>query len=281
MRLDGKTAIITGAASGIGAATARLFIREGARVILGDIQDEKGASLAAELGPNAIYQHIDVTQEIDIKSAIERAVGEFGRLDCMYNNAGFPGVNGDIETIDVDDFDLTVAILLRGPFLGIKHAAPVMIKQGYGSIISTASVAALQSGHAGHLYSMCKAGVLHLTRTTATELGEHGVRVNCICPGGIATPIFAKAFGMDSDTADKTVEPIKTALARSQPIKRAGLPEDVAHAALWLASDDSSFVNGHALTVDGGLTAGRMWSEFEHNGQNLGRLMMSIIQPSD
>jgi len=156
-----------------------------------------------------------------------------------------------------------MGVLLRGVFLGMKHAAPVMKKQGSGSIISTASVAGLRTGMASHTYSAAKAAVIHLTRSVAMELGESGVRVNCICPGGIATPIFGKAFGLDDDGADRVARMMRTPLAQMQPIRRAGLPDDIAQAALWLASDDSSFVNGHALVVDGGITGGRMWSEVE------------------
>jgi NAD(P)-dependent dehydrogenase (short-subunit alcohol dehydrogenase family) len=156
-----------------------------------------------------------------------------------------------------------MGVLLRGVFLGMKHATPIMKRQGSGSIISTASVAGLQAGYGPHIYSAAKAAVIHLTRSVAMELGESGVRVNCICPGGIATPIFGKALGLSAEAAEQSVETMQAMLSTFQPIRRAGLPEDVARAALWLASDDSSFVNGHALVVDGGLTGGRMWSVAE------------------
>jgi NAD(P)-dependent dehydrogenase (short-subunit alcohol dehydrogenase family) len=261
-KLDGKVAIITGGASGIGAATVRLFVKEGARVLVGDMQDEKGRRLVAELGSSARYRHADVARESDVKALIDDALG-FGRLDCIFNNAGLAGVAGSIEQTPVEGFDATMGVLLRGVFLGMKHAAPVMKKQGSGSIISTASVAGLRTGMASHTYSAAKAAVIHLTRSVAMELGESGVRVNCICPGGIATPIFGKAFGLDDDGADRVARMMRTALAQLQPIRRAGLPEDIAQAALWLASEDASFVNGHALVVDGGITGGRMWSEVE------------------
>jgi NAD(P)-dependent dehydrogenase (short-subunit alcohol dehydrogenase family) len=271
-KLDGKVAVITGGASGIGEASVRLFVAEGARVVFGDIQDEKGERLAAELGETSLYAHCDVTQEADVKGLIDLAVEKFGRLDCLYNNAGFPGVGGPIETIPVEGFDQTIAVLLRSVFLGMKHAAPVMKAQGSGSIISTASVAGLRTGMAGHIYSTAKAGVIHLTHSVAMELGESGVRVNCICPGGIATPIFGKAAGLPVEIADQTVEFMKQVLAGSQPIKRAGLPEDVARAALWLASDDSGFVNGHELVVDGGMIGGRLWSEVQQTSENMAKL---------
>jgi NAD(P)-dependent dehydrogenase (short-subunit alcohol dehydrogenase family) len=267
-RLKGKVALITGAASGIGEATTRLFVEEGASVAVADIQDDRGQRLVKELGSRASYVHVDVAREADVQAAIESVVKQHGRLDCLFNNAGYGGVRGGIEEIPVAGFDETMAVLLRGVFLGMKHAAPVMKRQGGGSIISTASVAGLRAGW-GHVYSTAKAAVIHLTRSVAMELGESGVRVNCICPGGIATPIFGKALGLSPDEADATVPLMKGVLEASQPIKRAGLPEDIARAALWLASDESSFVNGHALVVDGGLTGGRPWSETQRSRARL------------
>lgn len=272
-KMNGKVAVITGGASGIGAATVRLFVQEGARVLIADILDQKGECLAKELGENATYLHTDVSRESDVKAVVDHAVERFGRLDCMFNNAGFARSHGGIEQISVEDWDSHMAVLLRGVFLGMKHAAPVMKRQASGSIISTASVAGIQTGYAGHVYSAAKAGVIHLTRCVAMELGEAGVRVNCICPGGIATPIFGRALGLDSDAADRTVDAVKAALASHQPIQRAGLPEDIAAAALWLASDNSSFVNGHALVVDGGLTGGRSFSEAKASFSRLATAM--------
>jgi NAD(P)-dependent dehydrogenase (short-subunit alcohol dehydrogenase family) len=264
-RLDGKVAVITGGASGIGEGTVRLFVAEGARVVIADVQDERGRRLAEEMGASAAYQHADVSREADVRAALTAAVGRFGRLDCLFNNAGHAGTGGTIEEIPAEGFDETVGVLLRGVFLGMKHAAPVMKRQGSGSIISTASVAGLRAGYGPHVYSAAKAAVIQLTRSVAMELGESGVRVNCICPGGIATPIFGKALGMTPEAADQAVNVMKGVLGELQPIKRSGLPDDIAQAALWLASDDSTFVNGHALVVDGGLIAGRKWSEVQQN----------------
>jgi NAD(P)-dependent dehydrogenase (short-subunit alcohol dehydrogenase family) len=262
-RLQGKSAIITGGASGIGAATARLFVAEGARVLIADTQDEKGARLANALGASAAYRHADVGIESDIEGLINDAMERFGRLDCLFSNAGLAGVAGPIDKIPLEGYEATMGVLLRGVFLGMKHAAPIMKQQKSGSIINTASVAGLQAGYASHIYSAAKAAVIHLTRSVAMELGEAGVRVNCICPGGIATPIFGKAFGLTDEVADQAVKTMQTVLAQSQPIRRSGLPDDIAQAALWLASDEASFVNGHALIVDGGLVGGRMWSAVE------------------
>ena len=262
-RLNGKVTLITGGASGIGEGTARLFGEEGATVVIADIQDDRGQRLAKELGSRAAYVHADVSREAEVRAAVNAAVERFGRLDCLFNNAGFGGVQGGIEDIPVSGFDETIGVLLRGVFLGMKHAAPIMKRQGSGSIISTASVAGLRTGLGPHVYSAAKAAVIHLTHSVAMELGESGIRVNCICPGAIATPIFGKAFGIDADRADATIPLMKGVLETLQPIRRSGLPEDIAQAALWLASDDSTFVNGHALVVDGGLIGGRLWSEVQ------------------
>ncbi len=261
-QLDGTAAVITGGASGIGEATVRLFAEEGARVLIADIQDDKGLRLANELGADASYLHTDVSREADVKAAVNHAGEEFGRLDCIFNNAGIAGPTGPIESVSVEGFDEAIGVLLRGVFLGIKHAAPIMKRQGSGSIINTASVAGLRTGYGNHVYSAAKAAVIHLTRSVAMELGESGVRVNCICPGSIATPLIGRARGLSIEDADRAVGKVEAAFRDAQPIRRSGTPEDIARAALWLASDDSSFVNGHALVVDGGLIGGRMWSDY-------------------
>ena len=260
-RLEQKIAVVTGGASGIGEGTVRLFVNEGAKVVIADVQDERGQKLAEELGTNTTFVHTDVGQEADVQASIEAALSRWGRLDCMFNNAGFGGVSGPIESTDMEAFDTTMAVLFRGVVLGMKLAAPVMKAQGAGSIISTSSVAGVGIGYGPHIYSAAKAAIIHLTKSVANELGESGVRVNAICPGGIATPIFGRGMGLTPEQADGTVEFMKVALAAGQPIKRAGLPSDIAEAALWLASDASSFVSGHALVVDGALTTGRLWSE--------------------
>ena len=253
-RLEGKVAIITGGASGIGEGTVRLFAGEGAKVVVADVQDARGEKLAEELGTATTYCHTDVAQESDVANAVDLAVRRFGRLDCMYNNAGFGGVSGPIDELDMAEYDRTMAVLLRGVYCGVKHAARVMKAQGSGSIVSTASVAGVGAIFGPHVYSTAKAAVIHMSKTVAVELGPFGVRVNAICPGGIATPIFGKGMGLTAEEADATIEPMKTVLAQSQPIRRSGLPSDIAEAALWLASDSSSFVTGQAIVVDGGIT---------------------------
>lgn len=277
-KLDQKTAIITGGASGIGEGAVRLFASEGANVIIADVQDERGAALAAEVG--AVFQHTDVSNEADIEAVVKLAVAQFGKLDVMFNNAGVPGTVNSILDVDVSEFDLLVAIMLRGVFLGIKHAGRAMKANQTGSIINTASVAGIEASHAGHVYTTCKHGVIGLTRTAAIELGEMGIRVNAICPGGIATPIFGKAMGLDSNMADMTVDFMRDAvLPQMQPIKRAGLPVDIAQAALWLASDDASFVSGSSLVVDGGLTSSRAtWSQMNQTTMTMAEAFMKANQ---
>ncbi len=257
-KLDGRVAVITGGASGIGEATVRLFVWEGARVVIADLQDAKGEALAKELGPSAAYQRTDVTIDADVRAAIERATREFGRLDCVYNNAGITGAAGPIDEIAPESFDATMAVLLRGVFLGIRHAAPIMKAQGSGSIVSTASIAGLRAGEGPHVYSAAKAAVIHLTRSVALELAPHGVRVNCVCPGAIVTPLVT--MGVMEPTPEN-LERMRPVFSRYQPLPRPGMPEDVARAALWLASDDSAFVTGHALVVDGARTAGVPWDQ--------------------
>ncbi|MHA2064732.1 MAG: glucose 1-dehydrogenase [Candidatus Thorarchaeota archaeon] len=258
-KLDDRVAVITGGASGIGEATARLFVEEGARVVVADIQDEHGQNLAKSLGENAAFVHADVSLEDDVKGMIDYAMDTCGRLDCLVNNAGVGGIQGEIESISVEDFDRTIAILLRGVFLGMKPAAPVMKRQGGGNIINIASIAGLRGISQNHPYSAAKAAVIQLTRTVAMELAQHQIRVNSICPGSIVTSIFGVTAGMSGAESVKAYEDLSRLFERAQPIPRAGKPEDVAKAALWLANDDSSFVTGHALVVDGGVSAGQIW----------------------
>lgn len=268
-RLEGKRAVITGAASGIGEATARLFVAEGASVVLADVDDGRGGRLASEMGERAVFAHADVSRELDVDLAVATCVQEFGGLDVMFNNAGVPGSTGSIEEVDVSAWDHTLGVHLRGVFLGIRAAARVMRPQGYGSIINTASVAAFRANMAGHDYSAAKAAIRQLTVTTANELGEHGVRVNAVCPGAVATSIFGRAAGLDSESAQRTVDFITAALSDSAPIRRTGQPIDIAEAVLWLASDSSAFVNGQAIVVDGGLLTGTPRRNRQVSGEDL------------
>ena len=278
-RLDNKIAVITGGASGIGKGSVKLFVEEGARVVFGDIQDDLGKALADELGPNALYLHTNVRKESDIKALIDLAVEKFGRLDIMFNNAGFGGAYGAIEETTTDAFDVTIEVLLRSVFLGIKHAVPVMKQQKSGSIISSASVAGLRTGMGPHLYSACKAAIIQLTHTTAAELGEFGIRVNCICPGGISTAIFGRGLGLPQVQAERFAQFLQVFLKDLQPIQHAGLPEDIAKTAVWLAGEESSFVSGHALVVDGGLIwKGILGQDFEQFQDFLDKMNLGSIE---
>jgi NAD(P)-dependent dehydrogenase (short-subunit alcohol dehydrogenase family) len=280
-RLDGIRAVITGAASGIGEATTRLFVREGAAVVMADVDDDRGRRVAGELGERCRYVHADVSREGAVDAAAATAVREFGGLECLFNNAGNPGSAGGIEEIDLATFDRTVAVHLRGCFLGIRAAARLMRPQGHGSIINTASVAGLAASYAGHDYSASKAAIVQLTRTAANELGEDGVRVNAICPGAVATAIYGRAAGLDSEQAQRTVEFMSAALSDVAPIRRAGQPLDIAEAALWLASDASSYVNGQAIVVDGGLLTGPARRHRPASAEDLLELLRQAAQEPD
>ena len=255
--LAGKVAIITGGASGIGEAATRLFVAEGAKVLIADMQQERGAALAEELGPDVLFTKVEVRRGEQVEAAVNLAVKTWGRLDCMFNNAGFGGVLGPIEDIPVDDFDMTMDVLVRGVFLGIKHAVPVMKKQKSGSIINTASIAGVTAGRGPIIYSTAKAAVVQLSKVTAMELGEHFIRVNALCPGYIATPLSANTVGRP----DELIEEVLHTYTVRQPIPRTGLPDDIAQMALFLASDRASFVTGQAIVVDGGAATGVMWSD--------------------
>jgi NAD(P)-dependent dehydrogenase (short-subunit alcohol dehydrogenase family) len=257
-RLEGKRGVITGAASGIGEGTARLFAAEGARLLLADLDQARGGRLAAELGECARFVATDVYREADVDRAVAACAEAFGGLDFMFNNAGVPGSVGGITEIDVETWDRTLGVHLRGVFLGIRAAARVMRPQGHGSIINTSSVAAVRANMAGHDYSAAKAAIRQLTLTTANELGEDGIRVNAVMPGAIATAIFGRAAGLDSEEAQRTIEFMTAALSDAAPIRRVGQPADIAEAVLWLASDASGYVNGQALAVDGGLLSGSL-----------------------
>ena len=274
-RLDESVALTTGGASGIGQATVRLFVEEGAQVMIADILDEEGSALAEELGGRAMYQHTDVGREPDVAAAVDRTVAEFGRLDCVFNNAGGSRGMNPIDETPLDNFEFHMGVLLRGVFLGVKHAARVMKVRGSGSIVNTASIAGLQTGWGALPYSTAKAAVIHLTRCAAVELGESGVRVNCICPGAIATPIFARAFGMSQTEAVDKLPIVEQAFEGIQPVREAGKPEDIANAVVWLASDDSSFMNGHAMVIDGGLTCGRGYTD---SLETFGRLAAALAE---
>src|ERR1700744_367319 len=261
-RLDGKVAVITGATSGIGLRTAEVFVAEGAKVVVAGRRAAEGEALAARRGPACIFRQTDVTVEEQMRVLIGLAVEKFGRIDCLFNNAGGPAQTGGIEGLEVDRFDAAMATLVRSVMLGMKHAAPHMRRQGSGSIINNGSIAGRLAGFSSSIgYGAAKGAVIHPTKGVAMELGEAGIRVNSISPGAIATGIFGKALGLPVEAAEKTPEVMREVYKTAQPIPRAGLPEDIAHAAVFLASDESSFINGHDLVIDGAITGGRNWSQ--------------------
>jgi len=253
VRLSGRTAVITGAASGIGAASARRFVKEGCRVVLGDIQQDKGNALCQELGSTVVFATCDVTKEEEVAGLVDLAVKEFGHLDIMFNNAGIVGAVGPIDTTLEAEWAASIDVLLNGVFYGMKHAARVMKPRGSGNIISMASTAGLMGGLGPHAYAAAKHAVVGLTKNVGAELCRFGIRVNAIAAAGMATEMVAAVLTGNPDDIDEA----KRILAEASPLKdRPGLVEDVANAALWLASDESGYTNGHTLTTDAGITVG-------------------------
>jgi NAD(P)-dependent dehydrogenase (short-subunit alcohol dehydrogenase family) len=255
-RVQDKIILVTGAASGIGLATVERLIAEGAMVLAADIQDEKGAALASRFGGKVVYAHCDVTNEADIKAAVDLAVSSFGGLDGIFNNAGNGGVMGPVEDTDVGAWKATMDLLLTSVFLGTKHAAPHIAKRGGGAIVNTASIAGLQAGWAPLAYSTAKAAVIQFSRVAAAELCQKKIRVNAICPGLIATSIFGSSIGLPRDQADQLGALVAANGGSAQPAGRAGAGNDIAEAVLLMMSDAGSFITGTHLVVDGGITVG-------------------------
>ena len=254
-RLQDKVVIITGATSGIGEATARRFAAEGARLVLAGRSVDKGEALARELGGETVFQRTDVMRETDIAALVDKAVE---RLDCRFNNAG-AGERSSVESVTEEQFAEVMRLLVGSVVFGMKHAARVMKPQGGGSIINNSSIAAHRINQGGYLYSGAKAAVSHLTRLAGAELGPHGIRVNAISPGAIATPIFwggsARANTLSDEENRQKLEKLQRNLAHATPTPRAGLADDIANAAVFLASDEAGYVNCHDLVVDGGRIA--------------------------
>lgn len=255
MRFQGKRAVVTGGASGIGRATALRLVEEGADVLIGDLDVAGGQELADTSNGRIRFQRTDVTNVADIE-ALMAAADAAGGLDVVFNNAGAGGARAPIDEITPEEWDGTMALLLRSVAMGIRYAAPLMAKRGGGAIVNTSSVSALGSGYAPTAYSTAKAGVLHLTKIAAADLARHNIRVNAVVPGFIATNIFTSALGIEGAERDQANAMVAGMAAKAQPVQRAGQPEDIAAAVAYLASDDAAFVTGTHILVDGGMLIG-------------------------
>jgi NAD(P)-dependent dehydrogenase (short-subunit alcohol dehydrogenase family) len=255
---------VTGGTSGIGRSIVERFVEEGAHVIFSGRRAQLGAEVTNATG--AAFVEADAAREEDAARTVAAALQAHGRLDILVNNAGMGSPYARVEKLVLDEFDRMIAVHVRGALAHMKYAAPAMRRQKSGSIINMASVGAHRAGYGSIFYGAAKAALLHLTTYAAVELGEDNVRANSISPGGIATGIFGKALGLESNAAEASAERVETALTSFQPIPRAGLAEDVAAAAVFLASDESSFINGEDIVVDGGLIRGRRPAEVRAHG---------------
>ncbi len=260
MRFSGKTAVVTGAASGIGKASVLLLAAEGAHVFAADIDEAGGAELAAGSNGKITFQRCDVTSTEDIKALMDRAAAETSGIDIVFNNAGAGGDGAPIDEIEPEGWDLTMDLLLRSVAFGIRYAVPHMKGRSGASIINTSSVAAVGPGYSPNAYAVAKAGVLHLTKMAAADLAKHQIRVNAVQPGFINTNIFTSALELSEEKEEVGKAMIAHMSAGAQPVARGGQSEDIANAMAYLASEDASFVNGTSIVVDGGITIGPKYS---------------------
>ncbi len=255
--LSGKTALITGAASGIGLASVETFVAAGAKVVAADIQVEKGEALQTRFGEETVrFVTCDVTRRADLEAALNMAAEAFGGLDILFNNAGHGGTPSTVEAFDPDGFDHTVDLLLKSVFLATHLALPHFKARGGGSVINTSSISAVCAGYAPIVYSVCKKGVAHFSKLAAAELAQHKVRVNAILPGFIATSIFGASLGLPREQADQMAALVEERGGLMQPAGRVGRGSDIAEMAAFLASDAASFITGGEFLVDGGMTVG-------------------------
>ncbi len=243
-RLDGRAAVITGASGGIGWATARRFVDEGAGVIAADIDEKRGAALVADVGDAVTFVRTDVTDREDVHAAVAACVAAHGRIDVLFNNAA-TSTGGYVADLDIDGWKHSLDIMLTGPLHGMQAALPHMVEQGSGSIVNTSSVYGIVTGAANAPYASAKAGLINLTRTAAVEYGRLGVRVNAICPGVVETPMFEQVLAIGLKTRDE--------VAAMHAIGRTIRPEEIADLVLFLGSDESTAITGQAIVIDGGL----------------------------
>ncbi|MEH6584728.1 MAG: glucose 1-dehydrogenase [Halioglobus sp.] len=277
-RLQNKVAIITGSTSGMGEITAETFVREGARVVVSGRNESRGQAIAEALGEdNALFVRADVTNEMDIANLVEVTLQRFGKIDCLFNNAAGPTQEVPISEIDAEQLPGDMMNVFGSVLLVTKHVAPHMKAAGCGSIINNGSSAAHRANSSPLIYSGLKAGVCHLSRCLAMEFSEFGIRVNTISPGAIVTPIFAKALGVPEGKQAQATELLMQVLGQAVPVGRSGTGQDIANAAVYLASDESGYVTGQDLVIDGGLTGGLSPPQKRAQWQKLQEVLAPLI----
>ncbi|GAA5054911.1 SDR family NAD(P)-dependent oxidoreductase [Nocardia callitridis] len=256
--LSGKVAVVTGGASGIGAAAVARFVAEGARVVIADVDCDRGAALASDFGADCLFKATDVSDAAQIAELVSATVEHFGGLHIMFNNAGVSGaMHQSLFDEDFQDFRRIMDVNVLGVMLGTQHAARHMAAHGGGAIINTTSIGGIQAGRAVLTYRASKAAVIQFSKSAAIDVAEHFIRVNCIAPGGIPTPILSEATaGLESEGGTEVTEALRVAMLADRPIKRNGTTADIANAAVFLASDRSTYITGTVLPVDGGTVAG-------------------------
>lgn len=261
MRLEGKVAVITGGASGIGEASVKLFVENGAQVVIADVQDDLGKRLAQSLAPKACFFHCDVSKEIDVSALVDYALEKHGRVDIMFSNAGIPGgLFSSMADVTLEDLETVMSVNVRGAYLCTKHAARAMIgTKTRGSVLMTSSMASVMAMPHGPSYTASKHAVLGIMKSAAVDLAPHGIRVNCVSPAGVPTPMLMDAMTKSFPTFDKRCA--KDMLERTMELKGLTLEAvDVAKSALFLCSDDARYISGHNLVIDGAFTSTKAFS---------------------
>ncbi len=271
----GRVVAVTGGTSGIGLAIAQRHLADGDRVVIGSLDGDTVSAGDLGIDPaRSVLVRTDVSKEADVEELVATAVRAFGQLDVMVNNAGIGDGNPSVTEFDAERLQRTMGVLFNGVAFGIRYASRSMLPRGSGSIVNIASIAGISTHiNSGHIYSAAKAAVVHLTKVSALEVAAKGIRVNCICPGFIATTLFGHNMGLKGKELRASVEAATEAFADLQPIRRAGQPEDIAAAAAWLSSSEASFVTGHALVVDGGASVGGSWDPTQGRGRRIREIL--------